>query len=381
MDMQGFDWTGLTKEMYEKARPNEIMGTVAVGELRFDEVYIDAEGDSICIDSPSLPLPPDGFKESEDYPPIFDIDEEAGRVLLCGGNAAVGSRGQDGKKIPYEDFQRRVEAEIRSEYLENYHVKEALPVEEREKAVKRWEQAEGGTVRKMNESRMQEELYGIYQLDWMISHGHSLHDLYHELHEAEKEYETPNIGEIWADFEDHGFDGELFACFDEFCDTELRNESFIQGLLDTIPVHRKEELEPVYQEWLKNTREAEKEPEVSESMENPYILGPTDEKGIIPEAIVVQGVDPFITDFEASRLAEKNGVKFINDIKGLEKGLYIDTPENRKIVERAIAKDKKGEFLFRRDETPKYYLEQYDAYVKRLGKIKEKDAQKAGSAR
>lgn len=37
------------------------------------------------------------------------------------------------------------------------------------------------------------------------------------------------------------------------------------------------------------------------------------------------------SDFKACRQAEIDGVKFINDIKGLEKGYYIDTPENRKL--------------------------------------------------
>lgn len=36
-------------------------------------------------------------------------------------------------------------------------------------------------------------------------------------------------------------------------------------------------------------------------------------------------------DFSACRQAEKDGVKFINDIDGLEKGCYVDTPENREI--------------------------------------------------
>lgn len=34
-------------------------------------------------------------------------------------------------------------------------------------------------------------------------------------------------------------------------------------------------------------------------------------------------------DWEACRMAEKDGIKFINDMDGLEKGCYVDTPENR----------------------------------------------------
>ena len=41
-------------------------------------------------------------------------------------------------------------------------------------------------------------------------------------------------------------------------------------------------------------------------------------------------------DWSACRQAENDGVKFINDINGLEKGRYIDTPENRKHCEQYI---------------------------------------------
>jgi len=55
---------------------------------------------------------------------------------------------------------------------------------------------------------------------------------------------------------------------------------------------------------------------------------------IIDGALVIEKinmVNKFDDDFEASRQAEKDGVIFINDIEGLEKGCYIDTPENRKL--------------------------------------------------
>lgn len=41
-------------------------------------------------------------------------------------------------------------------------------------------------------------------------------------------------------------------------------------------------------------------------------------------------------DWSACRQAEADGVKFINDIDGLERGCYIDTPENRAECERQI---------------------------------------------
>lgn len=36
-------------------------------------------------------------------------------------------------------------------------------------------------------------------------------------------------------------------------------------------------------------------------------------------------------DFDSCRMAEEDGIPLINDIPGLEKGRYVDTPKNRKI--------------------------------------------------
>lgn len=57
-------------------------------------------------------------------------------------------------------------------------------------------------------------------------------------------------------------------------------------------------------------------------------------EGYIPNTLIIDkidDIDKFDSGFEASRQAEKDGIKFINDIEGLEKGLYIDTKENREI--------------------------------------------------
>jgi hypothetical protein len=54
---------------------------------------------------------------------------------------------------------------------------------------------------------------------------------------------------------------------------------------------------------------------------------------VIDRAIVIEAiadVEKFDSDWEACRQAEKDGIEFINDVDGLEKGCYIDTPENRK---------------------------------------------------
>lgn len=43
------------------------------------------------------------------------------------------------------------------------------------------------------------------------------------------------------------------------------------------------------------------------------------------------GID---TDEDACKQAEQDGVKFINDMEGLEKHRYVDTPENREYCKR-----------------------------------------------
>ena len=65
---------------------------------------------------------------------------------------------------------------------------------------------------------------------------------------------------------------------------------------------------------------------------------------VIEGALIIETigeVGKFDSDFEACRQAEKDGIKFINDIEGLEKGLYIDTKENRKICLQALKESNK----------------------------------------
>lgn len=59
----------------------------------------------------------------------------------------------------------------------------------------------------------------------------------------------------------------------------------------------------------------------------------------IDNALHVKSIDSLLqyqSDWEACRMAEKQGVRFINDMPGLEKGYYIDTPENREICKQAL---------------------------------------------
>lgn len=85
------------------------------------------------------------------------------------------------------------------------------------------------------EERMKSKLYDLYQLDWMMSHGYSLGDVFTVLRDAENEAmeygddDDPNV--IVGRFYDEGFGGEIFASYNEFCDAELNDEEYIGGLI------------------------------------------------------------------------------------------------------------------------------------------------------
>ena len=72
-----------------------------------------------------------------------------------------------------------------------------------------------------------------------------------------------------------------------------------------------------------------------ESIEKGYTICVSDySDSTIPNAYCIQRIDEvpvFDSDWDACRSAEKDGIKFINDVDGLEKGYYIDTVENRQI--------------------------------------------------
>lgn len=62
---------------------------------------------------------------------------------------------------------------------------------------------------------------------------------------------------------------------------------------------------------------------------------------IIPNALVIKRDDgkmAFPDDYAAARQAEQDGVPIIHDIPGLEDWTYLDSPENRELVTRALAR-------------------------------------------
>lgn len=65
----------------------------------------------------------------------------------------------------------------------------------------------------------------------------------------------------------------------------------------------------------------------------------------IPDAIHIERIDEIIEkigviddvdDFEAAKIAQSDGIKLIDDIDGIYKNFYVDTEDNRKIIEEYI---------------------------------------------
>lgn len=77
--------------------------------------------------------------------------------------------------------------------------------------------------------------YERYQLDWMISHGHSLKELFDELDGIWSDDSDPDDhcpSDYFEDFEsDTGFGGELYVCYEEFLGAEYQNKAYVKTLL------------------------------------------------------------------------------------------------------------------------------------------------------
>lgn len=74
--------------------------------------------------------------------------------------------------------------------------------------------------------------YEKYKIDWMMSHGYTLNAIY-DLAEAwlEDSKFDDNHNSLGEYIEDIGFNGILWACFDEFLDYEFTDKEYIQKLL------------------------------------------------------------------------------------------------------------------------------------------------------
>lgn len=92
------------------------------------------------------------------------------------------------------------------------------------------------------EEAFKRRCYEMYQLDWLITHGYSIQDVFNVLREGYKDgCEDGEIdGSTWCDedfnyleryFEDRGLYGEIFVSEDEFYNSEYQDKDYMEYLL------------------------------------------------------------------------------------------------------------------------------------------------------
>ena len=81
--------------------------------------------------------------------------------------------------------------------------------------------------------KLQTIAYEKYQYNWMMSHGYtflSISDVAADWFNeklADADYDTPFLEYLNS----RGFDGEIWACFEEFISTEYQDASYMEHLL------------------------------------------------------------------------------------------------------------------------------------------------------
>lgn len=82
--------------------------------------------------------------------------------------------------------------------------------------------------------------YELYKLDWMQSHGHSLTELMNIFRKKAVDMTVAGcldsdvnaaFDQLYDDFWDQGFGGELYVCYEEFRDAEYLDEGYMKHLL------------------------------------------------------------------------------------------------------------------------------------------------------
>lgn len=77
--------------------------------------------------------------------------------------------------------------------------------------------------------------YELYKIDWKHSHMITHEREMDSIKDYYQEVLTDNMGDIYSYenfLEKHGYSGELYVCFDEFCENEYLDETYMHFLLD-----------------------------------------------------------------------------------------------------------------------------------------------------
>lgn len=92
----------------------------------------------------------------------------------------------------------------------------------------------------MDSTAFKTKCYELYQLDWLRAHGYTLQDVFDFVHEVHEEGLDADV-KIQDLFLEKGFHGELFACMEEFLDTEYQDNDYMEKVLPPA----------MYEEYLK----------------------------------------------------------------------------------------------------------------------------------
>lgn len=117
-------------------------------------------------------------------------------------------------------------------------------------------------MKSMKKEDFESRCYEAYKLDWMISHGYSLRDYLNAIIQEDEEAraagdypegDTDKIFETLNDsFEERGFGGSLWACKDEFLESEFQDEAYMEHLFSVMP--KSKEMEEFWRVFYNKSR-------------------------------------------------------------------------------------------------------------------------------
>lgn len=100
----------------------------------------------------------------------------------------------------------------------------------------------------MTKNSVSMKIYHLYQLDWMQRHGFSLDDLVAQLTALQREdlanvdpddiisvTDLPEVSALWCEFDQNGFNGELYESYSGFMTCEYLEQDYIKELCDVSP--------------------------------------------------------------------------------------------------------------------------------------------------
>ena len=107
---------------------------------------------------------------------------------------------------------------------------------------------------KKEKNIFEKKCYEAYKLHWMITHACTLKEMLHEINDIATEIVEEDAMSAATDgssmetlmrkaedtfLMDVGFDGSLWACFDEFLQTEFADPAYMEGLISMMDDHEK----------------------------------------------------------------------------------------------------------------------------------------------